>query len=216
MPVQRRSLSVAVGLILFFGATSARAAPPARDFASSGTAIVSVDQLMPIVSYISTTQTNPGGSKTTNSATSLALVTSNAGNAASAFSFKMLPRLAFDYVVGPGVTVGGTAWVFTNLSASQSTTPAGGGSSTSTDQAKATYWGVGARAGYAFPVSDIVALWPRVGIEYGDIEIGSLMTNGISISGASINQLSVDVDAFLVVTPIEHLASASDRPPPFR
>jgi len=185
-------------------AMGADAAGPAADFASAGTAIVSVDQLMPIVDYESTTETGAGGSKTTDSATSIALVTAGGGNGASAISFKVLPRIAFDYVVGPGVTLGGSAWVFTNLSANQSTTPGGGGSSTSTDEPKGTYWGVAPRVGYVFPLGDVVAVWPRVGIEYGDIEIGSVTNNGVTTSGGSVNQLALDLDGLLVVTPVRH------------
>jgi hypothetical protein len=212
MRIRRKLLPVAVGIAALAEATSAKAASPAADFASSGTAIISVD-LMPIVSYTSTSESTAGGGKTTNSATSIALVTSNAGNAASAISFRQLPRLAFDYVVGPGITVGGSAWVFANLNVSQSTTPPGGGSSTSSDQPKATYWGVAPRVGYVAPIGNILALWPRVGIEYGDIEISAttstiqVVGNPVTImtGGSSVNQLALDVDALFVVTPIEHL-----------
>lgn len=207
MPVHRTILRVAVGLAAMGLAPSARAASPAADFASSGTAVISADQVVPIVSYISTMSTS-GGVKTTYSATSIALVTAGAGNLASAISFKMLPRLAFDYVVGPGITLGGSAWIFANLSASQDVAPASGGTSTSTDQPKATYWGFSPRIGYALAVSDNVSVWPRLGVEYGDIEIGGITRNGVTTGSSSLNQLSLDVDGLLVVTPVHHFGIA--------
>ena len=207
MTVHKRILPMAMGIAAMAGATAAEAASPAADFANSGTAIISADQLMPIVAYVSTSTTS-GGIKTTDSATSIALVTAGAGNTASAISFKILPRLAFDYVLGPGITVGGSAWVYSNLSASQDLSPSGGGTTVSTQQPKATYWGFAPRVGYAVAVTDILALWPRLGIEYGDIEVGSVTQNGFTSGGGSVNQLALDLDGLLVITPVHHFGIA--------
>jgi hypothetical protein len=207
MLVHRRILTVALAIVATGWGTPALAASPAADFANSGTAVISVDQVMPIVAYSSTTITS-GGIKTTNSATSISLVTAGVGNTTSAISFKMLPRLAFDYIVGPGITVGGSAWVFTNLSASQDVSPSGGGATVSTDQPKATYWGFAPRIGYAVAVGEILALWPRLGVEYGDVEIGTVSQSGITSGGGSVNQLALDLDGLLVITPIHHFGIA--------
>jgi hypothetical protein len=199
-------LRVIAGIVTLAGATSAKAASPSEHLASPGTAIVSADQLVPLVSYTSATTTYPGNSKTTNSATSIAFFTADAGNTASVVSFKTLPRLAFDYVLGTGITIGGSAWIFTNVSASQNS----GGASMSTDRPKATYWGLAPRLGCVLPLGDILAIWPRTGVEYGEISFGSggsVTVNGnpVSIGGGSINQLAVDLDVLLVVTPVRHL-----------
>jgi hypothetical protein len=203
MPTRRGLLCVVAGIVTLVGATSARAASPSEHLASPGSSIVSADQLISLVSYTSSTTTY-SGSKTTNSATSIAFFTANAGSTASVLSFKTLPRLAFDYVLGTGITIGGAAWFFTNVSVSQSS----GGMST--DQPKATYWGVAPRLGFVLPLGDILAIWPRTGVDYGEISFGSggsvtVNGNAVNIGGSSINQLAVDLDALLVVTPVRHL-----------
>jgi hypothetical protein len=204
MSVQRRILPIAAGIVAMIGATPTRAASPAADFAS-GSAVISAEQVVPIVAYNSTTTTSAGGGKTTNSATSIALVTGGAVSASQGITgLKTLPRLAFDYVFSPGISVGGSAWVFANLSVTQDSTPAGGGSTVSTDQPKATYWGFAPRVGYAVALTDLLAVWPRVGIEYGDVEVGSVTRNGITTPGGSINQLSLDVEGMIVITPVHH------------
>jgi hypothetical protein len=53
------------------------------------------------------------------------------------------------------LTLGGAVWACTQLTATDSQTPANG-SSKSTDQPKVTYWGVAPRIGYVAPLAMLV------------------------------------------------------------
>jgi len=199
----RIASTVSAGLAALLYAGSTRAASPAADLATGGTSIVSAEQLAPILSYDSTTESE-NGTNTTDSSTTFGLVTSIFRLSGVQETFHTLPRLAFDYVLGPGVTIGGSAFVFTDISASTATSPSGGGTSTTTQEPKGTLWGVAPRVGFVLPAGGTVAIWPRLGVGYADYSIGSTTNNGVTVTGGSINQLSLDVDGLLVWTPVHH------------
>jgi hypothetical protein len=188
----------ALVLTVVGSATAATPSAALRD----GNIIISADRLAPIVDYWSSTTTDTNGSKSTSSRTSISLVTSNP--LAALGTVYNVPRFGLDGVIGPGVTIGGAAWIYTDLNASNSTTPANGGSSTSFDQPKATYWGVAPRVGYILAIGDMVSLWPRAGVEYHDVSSGTVTNNGSTSGGSSSTQLALDVDALLVITPVHH------------
>jgi opacity protein-like surface antigen len=188
----------ALVLTVVGSATAATPSAALRD----GNIIISADRLAPIVDYWSSTTTDTNGSKSTSSRTSISLVTSNP--LAALGTVYNVPRFGLDGVIGPGVTIGGAAWIYTDLNASNSTTPANGGSSTSFDQPKATYWGVAPRVGYILAIGDMVSLWPRAGVEYHDVSSGTVTNNGNTSGGSSFTQLALDVDALLVITPVNH------------
>jgi hypothetical protein len=75
-------------------------------------------------------------------------------------SFYNLPRVGFDWLPIRNLTLGGAAWFYADPQASESQSPANGPSK-STDQPRATYWGVPPRVGYVFPFGDKLSLWPR-------------------------------------------------------
>jgi len=184
-------------------AGSARADAPARDLASAHV-IVDADRLMPLVTYESVTVTDPNNSSdsATVNAVSTALFTNGAMN-----TFYTLPRLGLDTVVGPGFTLGASAWVYTNLSESISAKTAAT-TIPSQDLPKTTYWGVAPRIGYIVPLGDFVALWPRAGIEYHKENSSTVSQTG-SLSptpgGEQEYQLAADIDAALVFTPWNHI-----------
>ena len=143
-------------------ATSARAeeGQGSSRFGSRGF-IISADRLIPLTSYESVKTTQSDGSSQTKSDLSLGLL-SNAPYAAFG-TFYNLPRLAFDWIPIRRLTLGGAVWAYTQLTASESVSPANG-SSKSTDQPKVTYWGVAPRVGYIVPLGDVLSLWPRAGV----------------------------------------------------
>jgi hypothetical protein len=160
--------------------------------------IVSADRLIPLTSYESFKATQSDGSSETKSDVSLGLL-SNAPYTAFG-TFYNLPRLAFDWIPVRNLTLGGAVWAYTQLTASDSHSPASG-SSTSTDQPKVTYWGLAPRVGYIAPLGDTLSLWPRAGIEYHNVSASSV--NG-SVS-PSITQFSVEAEVMLVISPWNHL-----------
>ena len=159
--------------------------------------IVSAERLIPLTSYESVKTTQSDGSSETKSDLSLGLL-SNAPYTAFG-TFYNLPRIAFDWIPVRNLTLGGAAWLYTQLTANDSQSPAGG-STTSTDQPKVTYWGVSPRVGYVVPLGDVLSLWPRAGVEYHNVSSSSV--NG-SVS-PSVDQFAIDVEAMLVISPWNH------------
>ncbi len=149
--------------------------------------IVSADRLLPLISYQSS-ETSQNGASNTQSRLSIALM-NNAPFEAYA-TFYNLPRLAFDWLPVDNLTIGGAAWLYADL---QATDKSG---STSTDQPKLTYWGVAPRVGYVFRMGDKVSLWPRAGIEYNNVTSND--------SSVSVWALAVDLEAMLVISPWNH------------
>ena len=181
--------TVGIGIAVLALASSARAEEGQGEhrFGSPGF-IVSADRLLPLLSYQSVKTTDNGNSDT-QSRLSIALM-NNGPPEAFATSYN-LPRLSFDWVPVQNLTIGGAAWFYMDLQATD--TKSG---SSSTDQPKLTYWGVAPRVGYIFPIGDKLSLWPRAGVEYGSVTS--------SDGSVSLNQFAVDVEAMLVISPWNH------------
>jgi hypothetical protein len=196
-----RPFAFAVTSLAVFALESAAGADsPARNFADSRI-ILDADRLMPLITYESVTATNPNNSN--QSATITGVSTGLLTNGPQ-LTFYTLPRLGFDVVAGSNVTVGASAWVYTNLSESM-TVQLQQGTSHSQDQPKTTYWGVAPRVGYVLPLTDTIALWPRAGIEYHKENTSTVtVQGGGTAGGAQIYQLAVDLDGTFVFTPVDH------------
>jgi hypothetical protein len=165
-----------------------------RRFGSPGF-IVSVDRLLPLISYQSI-KTSDDGASDTQSRLSIALM--NSGPFQVFASFYNLPRLAFDWVPVQNLTLGGAAWLYTDLSATDSVSPATG-PSTSTNQPKVTYWGVAPRVGYIIPMGDKLSFWPRAGVEYHNVS-----SSDVGSGSGSTTQFAFDAEALLVISPWNH------------
>jgi hypothetical protein len=159
--------------------------------------IISADRLLPLLSYQSNKVTQSDGSSDTKSSLSIALM--NSGPYGVFSSFYNLPRLAFDWVPVRGLTLGGAAWLYTDLQSTDTVSPAGGGSSKSSDQPKVTYWGIAPRIGYIFPMGDKLSFWPRAGVEYHDVS-----SSNVGAGSGSITQFAFDAEAMLVISPWHH------------
>jgi hypothetical protein len=161
--------------------------------------IVSADRLLPLISYQSV-KTSDDGASETQSRLSIALLNNGPYGVSSTLftSFYNLPRLGFDWVPVQNLTLGGALWLYADLSASLSTSPASG-PSTSANQPKVTYWGVAPRVGYIFPIGDKLSFWPRAGIEYLNVS-----SSDVGNGSGSVTQFAVNVEAMLVVSPWNH------------
>ncbi len=158
--------------------------------------IISVDRLLPLVSYQSTTQTQDDGSRSTQSRTSVALM--NTGPFGVSNSFYNLPRISVDWVPIRNLTIGGSTWLYVDLQASNAITPVNQPTTTS-DQQKVTYWGIAPRVGYIFPLGDKVYLWPRAGIEYHHVS-----ESDVGHGTGSVTQLAFEAEAMVVISPWNH------------
>jgi hypothetical protein len=170
-------------------------AQDAHGFGSQGQFILSGERLISLLSYNNLSVDSPtGGGSTSTSRTSLALVTS--GGAVQLGTPYNIPRLALDYTVIDRLTIGGSLWIYGDLSASNSSIT--GVQTISTSQSKVTYWGFAPRVGYILPLADMFAFWPRGGFEYHHIDTGG--------GDVSIWQLAASLEAMFAFVPIEHFA----------
>jgi hypothetical protein len=182
-------------LLGFLAATGSAHADPENPyrFGSPGF-IFSGDRLLPLVSYESVKTTQSDGSSETQSHLSVALL--NNGPFGAFSTFYNLPRLGFDWIPVRNLTIGGAAWLYTQLTASDTISPSNG-PSTSLTAPKVTYWGIAPRIGYIIPISAMFSFWPRAGIEY----------HNASSSGAgspSVTQLAFDAEGLLVISAWNH------------
>jgi hypothetical protein len=74
-----------------------------------------------------------------------------------------IPRLTCDYIVVAGLTLGGSFGVFARSGTNKTEV---GGVSTERDAPSATVFQFAPRVGYALPIIDRIAFWPRAGITY--------------------------------------------------
>jgi hypothetical protein len=159
--------------------------------------IVSADRLLPLLSYQSIKTTQSDGSSDTQSRLSIALM--NNGPYGVFSSFYNLPRLGFDWLPIRNLTLGGAAWLYTDLQSTDSKSPAGGGSSKNNDQPKVTYWGIAPRVGYIIPLGEKLFFWPRAGVEYHNVS-----TSDVGYGSGSTTQFAIEAEALLVISPWNH------------
>jgi hypothetical protein len=185
-----------LGMALTFAGSARAEGEGEHRFGAKGF-IVSADRLAPVMSYESVKTTAQDGGTNTQSRLSLAFF--NNGPFGFFGTFYNLPRIAFDWLPVDNVTIGGAFWLYTQLSASDTLSPANG-PSTTTDQPKVTYWGVAPRVGYVIPLGHTLAFWPRAGVEYHNVATSSV--NGST--STTITQFSLEAEALLVISPWNH------------
>lgn len=119
----------------------------------------------------------------------------------AATSPSQLPRFALDYVIGSGVTVGGSIMF---VSQSFSNDDASGA-----DTDRTTFL-AGLRAGYAFPFDETFGIWPRAGLGYAS---QSMSFDTIDLDDASTVETSqnshffdLNLEVLAVISPVEHIA----------
>jgi len=184
------------------------------DFGRQGEFIISADRLMPLFSYEDVSQADliPGGlpanetsQTTTNTSSSLSLLYGTPANPVE--QFYVYPRIGFDYVLLPNVTVGGNLIAVFSLGGSQTTETDytnGMTDKVTTPNPSVTGFGVAPRGGYILPLTDMFSLWLRGGFSYF---VGSSKTTNPdnSTDTASVNQFALDLEPQFVFTPFPHI-----------
>ena len=163
------SLSVTSG-------ASAQAPAPAigPELGQRGGLAISVDRLFGFA-YSSSKQSMNGVDGPTTTTTGFSLLGNPLGSVGSTFS---APRLAVDAFVSPGLSVGwAVGVVYTKESVSQ-------GATTGADL-KFTGFAIDPRLGYLARISPAVAVWPRAGVSFLYLSLG---TSAPGSSGASSSQ----------------------------
>jgi hypothetical protein len=179
-------IGVAVGALVLGSTAGAEEGQGEHRFGNPGF-IVSADRLLPLLSYQSS-ETSQNGTSDTQARLSIALMNNAPFEAYSTFYNQ--PRLAFDWLPIQNLTLGGAAWLYADLLATDKS------GSTTTNEPKLTYWGIAPRVGYIIPMGDKLSFWPRAGIEY----------NSVSSSDGSltVTAFAVDLEAMLVISPWNH------------
>jgi len=122
-------------------------------------------------------------------------------------AFYSFPRLGFDYVLVPNVTIGGNILFYSTLGGHHTTeqTSANGQSMSLTyDSPSALIFGLAPRGGYILPLNDLFSLWLRGGLSFFTSSVKTTDANGSTHSN-STNQLALDLDPQIVFLPLPHL-----------
>jgi hypothetical protein len=210
----RRLATVAASVCVLL--TSSLSHAQARTgFGERGQFIVSADRLMPLFSFTHVSQDQqplaPGTKTvTTYNEAAISLLWGSSspddGSAPPQTSFFTVPRVGFDYVIAPNVTVGGDLIIFFTLAGNSGidTTPNGGATSTvSTGNPSSFIFGIAPRGGYILRLTDLFSLWLRGGVSYY-VATSKTSATGPTVT-TSANQFALDLDPQLVITPIPHL-----------
>jgi len=114
-----------------------------------------------------------------------------------------IPRLGVDFVAGYHVTVGGS---FGYMHRSSSTKSTQNNVSTETDNPSTSSWAFAPRVGYAFPLTDMLILWPRAGFAYYSYSQSQEQTTGAATSTVttSADGFQLNLEPMLVFTPANH------------
>jgi hypothetical protein len=212
----------AVGVTLAALTTAPLALAQKSELGQQGEFIFSADRLLPFFGFSSVSIDNgTNGNQTKNSTTvtqtSLSFfyggtpspgLLGNGGYDIGANLFYTVPRLGFDYVVVPNVTIGGDIVLYFTLGGSTSTeidTSNGMSTNTSNGNPATTLFGIAPRGGYILPLNDMFSLWLRGGFSYYTATVKQTLPNGGGTSSGSEHQPAIDLDPQIVFTPIPHL-----------
>ena len=214
----KRTLSaVAASLAVVTIAPGAMAqAKAAGDFGEQGQFIISAGRLFQLFSYDNVTQNDlvPGGlpnniksqTTTTNQSTLSLLYGSNG---AGIDPFFTVPRVGFDYVIVPNVTIGGDLVAVFSLGGSvkhERDFQDGSNMTNSVNSPSFTGFGIAPRGGYVLGLNDMFSLWLRGGFSY--YLASSKTTNPLNNNSTetdSVNQFAIDLEPQIVFHIIPHV-----------
>lgn len=213
--MMRRLAAVAASMGALFASASAHAQTH-TNFGQQGQFILGADRLFSLFQYTHISQDNlpsqvPAGDSKVNvttNETSMSLLWGSTWP--STETFYTVPRVGFDYVIVPQVTIGGEIAVFFTLGTGQSTTATannGGTTTNNVDTPGGFVFGIAPRGGYILPLSDVFAFWLRGGFSYYlvNTKLSQGAGNTQTTTTNSVNQFALDLDPQFVITPIPHL-----------
>jgi hypothetical protein len=139
-----------------------------------------------------------GNSKATTSETSFSLFTKPSAFPVSA------PRVAFDYFVTDGLSLGaGLGYSTMSLDTKAEANVAGISGGTGTGGQGVHTFVIAPRVGYAYMFNEHVGLWPRVGVTYAWLSVDS---DSSSSGSTSFDSLALSAELPLVLSPVPHVA----------
>jgi hypothetical protein len=206
--------AVAASLVAFSLAPSAMAQPKG-DFGQQGQFIISADRLFQLFAFDNVSQGDlvPGGlggnvksASTTSQSTSLSIL--YGATATQQDPFFTVPRVGFDYVVVPNVTIGGDLVAVFSLGGSQKNEidfNDGTNRTTSQDNPSVVGFGIAPRGGYVLNLTDMLSLWLRGGLSFYTVSTKFTSNNGNTHTTDSTNQLALDLEPQIVFHPVPHI-----------
>ena len=203
------SLAVAGALASAPRTASAQvSANEANGFGEKHQLIITVDRLMPLLSYSSQSVTaTQGGTtlKTTDSAVSSSFLFGR--EPTDVVNVHTLPRVAFDFAIINHLTLGGAFAFAFGLGGKQERQLGNNNGTSSTDSPKTTVFGFAPRVGYVLPLGHVFAFWPRVGFAFYSVSTkteNTVMGGVVQSSTQSDTFFSLDLDPQFVWAPIQH------------
>jgi hypothetical protein len=227
-----RSLDLAlVGTGVLLSASIAHAQVP-QEFGEKGQLIFSADRLFPLVGYSQNklTDNNANPSQTTTySSSQISLLWGSTsvsgdvgtyggivgvfnggalGNGASTNVYTV-PRLGFDYVIAPHLTLGGNVVFFTTAGSSQN--QCDGTNCQTQGDGTGDVIGIAPRIGYVIGLSPMLSLWIRGGLHYYHEHMSIPTQVGGCNNRSDSNNVSAEVggldfDPQFVISPVPHFA----------
>jgi hypothetical protein len=217
----KRTLTAVLASTAVLTAAPAAMAQAKSDFGQQGQFIIGADRLLSFFGYSHYSYDLPAvGNETKNnvssSQTSLSFFYGTTPGATIAnggigtYSTNLaytVPRLGFDYVIVPNVTIGGDLVLYFTLGGNNSSEqdyngngPCGASTCTqSSDSAGVTLFGIAPRGGYILGLNDMFSLWLRGGFSF------YTWTAKQGNTSASENQPAIDLEPQIVFHIIPHV-----------
>jgi hypothetical protein len=186
------------------------------DFGEQGQFIISADRLFQLFAYDNVTQNDlvPGGlpntvksQTTTTNQSNISLLYGGTGS--NIEPFFTVPRVGFDYVVVPNVTIGGDIVAVFSLGGSvkhETDFNDGSNMTNSTNSPSFTGFGIAPRGGYVLGLSDMFSLWLRGGVSYYVASQKTTAGNNNNITVTeTVNQFAIDLEPQIVFHIIPHV-----------
>jgi hypothetical protein len=227
----RSLLAALVGTGALFSASIAHAQVP-QEFGEKGQLIFSADRLMPLVDFAQNKTTdnnvNPAatatytssqisllwGSTSVSGDVALAGPTNAAGNIqgvgnGATANVYTVPRVGFDYVIVPHLTIGGNVVFFATMGSNH--TDCGGTNCQTQGSGTGDVFGVAPRVGYVLGLSGMLSLWIRGGAHYYHQHMAlptqvALCGNRVDSDNINVEVGGVDFDPQFVISPVPHFA----------
>jgi hypothetical protein len=215
--ILRAGIALGFGASVLSGASLASAQQRTGDFGQQGQFIIDGNRLFQLFAFDDVSQSalaGVGGDvtsiTTTTTSTTMSLLYGSNGNS-TGDAFFTVPRLGFDYVIVPNVTIGGDLVVLFTLGGHttvETDTSNGGSNSVTNPNAGITGFGIAPRGGYILPLSDLFSLWLRGGFSYYTATTKTTTTTAGGVSttdSANVDQFALDLEPQIVFTPIPHV-----------
>jgi hypothetical protein len=215
--ILRAVIALGSGASIVFGASVASAQQRSGDFGQQGQFIIEGNRLFQFFAFDDVSQgalEGIGGDvtsiTTTTTSTTMSLLYGSNGNS-TGDAFFTVPRVGFDYVLLPNITLGADLIVLFSLGGHTTTetdTSNGSSNSVTTPNPGVTGFGIAPRGGYILPLTDMFSLWLRGGFSYytATTKTSTESAAGVTTTAsANVDQFALDLEPQIVFTPIPHV-----------